>query len=592
MSVALKFSSRVCRALPPNVRRSPRSPFRGERRLTSVERQILARWEAVDAPEGDPAALPPFPDFPDGWRIGRPDHVVELDVQFPVPTTGRDLFRNFVLPVGLARPRHVAAVEIRPGNPRVAHHAILMVERSGASRRLDAADELPGYPGMQMGDARPPDGHFLGWTPGKAPYEPDPDMAFTLQPGDDLVLQLHMVTTGKVEQVRPRIGFRFTDRTPTRRPHALVLYREDIDIPAGDDAWELSDAVELPVPVELTALYPHAHYLARRMLVTAERPGADPLELLRIDAWNFDWQDEYRYVEPVSLPAGTVVRFDYVYDNSADNPENPHTPPRRVTFGERSVDEMGTLTLQVVPQNEDDRHALEVLRYRRALAKNPEDWVALDGLGVLLAERGRVAEAERAFRTALSMRPDAAGPRSNLGHLLANTGRAEEALTEWRRALTDDPDHYLARFNLANTLLRAGAGAAAERELRELVRRHPDAPGALAALGACLAMQGRFADALPFQERAVELRPGAAELHNDLATTLLFGLERVDAAIAEYERAIAARPDYFHARLNLGRAWLRRGDPVAAREHLGVARRLRPEDPAVTELWRAATAGR
>ena len=95
----------------------------------------------------------------------------------------------------------------------------------------------------------------------------------------------------------------------------------------------VTDWYTLPVPVKALSIYPHAHYLAREMTVVAEMPDGKIERLIRISDWDFNWQDEYEYVEPVHLPKGARLVMRYVYDNSAGNPRNPSSPPRRVLTG-------------------------------------------------------------------------------------------------------------------------------------------------------------------------------------------------------------------------------------------------------------------
>ena len=61
----------------------------------------------------------------------------------------------------------------------------------------------------------------------------------------------------------------------------------------------------------------------------------------------------FRYARPEFLAAGSTISMEYTYDNSADNPHNPHIPPRGVTYGQRTMDEMAELWLQVVPRRSD-----------------------------------------------------------------------------------------------------------------------------------------------------------------------------------------------------------------------------------------------
>ena len=157
-----------------------------------------------------------------------------------VPASGPDVVRNFVVPIEVERMRYVAAVEIRPGNAAV-HHAVLAVDRTSQSRAAAQQDQQPGFPGMTLGAAMPPDGHFMGWTPGKSVRRAEAGLAWRLYPGDDFVLQLHAVPVGKVEQVQPEIGIWFTDQ-PTRMVYdLLMLFSEEIDIAPGDDDFVLRD---------------------------------------------------------------------------------------------------------------------------------------------------------------------------------------------------------------------------------------------------------------------------------------------------------------------------------------------------------------
>src|SRR5207302_1341727 len=109
--------------------------------------------------------------------------------------------------------------------------------------------------------------------------------------------------------------------------------------PAGAPNYEIADTYVLPVDTTVLRIYPHAHYLGKDMSVTAKLPDGATKTLLHIAHWDFNWQDEYQYTQPVALPKGTTVSMKFTYDNSAGNPHNPHTPPVRVRFGPEANDE-------------------------------------------------------------------------------------------------------------------------------------------------------------------------------------------------------------------------------------------------------------
>jgi hypothetical protein len=115
--------------------------FVGERYLTPDQIGTIQNWVRDGMPEGDPADLPPEPEWPAGWQLGEPDLVVEMSEAYTLPAEGFDIFRNFVIPVPPDRPRWVRTVELRPGNAKIVHHAVMMIDRTQSSRRYDARVE-------------------------------------------------------------------------------------------------------------------------------------------------------------------------------------------------------------------------------------------------------------------------------------------------------------------------------------------------------------------------------------------------------------------------------------------------------------------
>ena len=272
--------------------------------------------------EGDASDLPSPPRFSSSWPLGQPDLVVGLP-EYQLRAGGADVFRNFVVPVPGAGTRYVAALEFRPGS-RAVHHANIRVDPTPASRRLDDADPEPGYEGVILRSADYPDGHFLGWTPGQMAPRASSTLAWRLEPGADLVVQLHLQPTGKPERIAPSIALYFAKNPPPRTPAILRLGRQNLDIPAGMRDFRVVDAYVLPVDAEIRAIQPHAHYRARRVSASAVLPDGTRRPLILIHSWDFNWQDQYRYAKPFWLPAGTRLEMEDVFDNSDTNPAQSH----------------------------------------------------------------------------------------------------------------------------------------------------------------------------------------------------------------------------------------------------------------------------
>ena len=460
--------------------------FLGARGLPADQIDRIRRWVNAGAPQGRAGDLPDLPEWTQGWQLGEPDLVVHMPLPAYTLAAGRgEVFRNFVLPLNLTQSRHVRAFELRPGNPRVIHHAEVVFDRNGAARRRDAEDPVPGFEGMRFGEIQNPDGHFLGWAPGTMPFSVDDSLAFTVPGGTDLVLMLHMLPSGKPEPVEAKVGLWFSDEPPTRTPMLLRLNRKDIDIPAGASSHVIEDRCELPVGIHVLGVFPHAHYLARHIEGYALLPDGSRTWLLRISDWDFSWQDWYRFVEPVFLPRGSTLVMRISYDNSASNVRNPHNPPQRVQFGLRSSDEMGDLQLQVLPSSENDRTSLknhlarrwlrhEIDAYRSLLSAAPDDAAYHHTLGGLYQADGDVERALQHMRSALRLQPGYSEAHVNIAIIFARQGQLDQAQTHLRRALELQPDFVEAHFNLAGVYGRSGKIDSALHHFETAARLRPE----------------------------------------------------------------------------------------------------------------------
>lgn len=540
------------RVMPPWLPVEGHGTFMGERRLTSQEVDTLAAWHAQGAAEGDPSRLPPMPVFKDGWQLGVPDLVLTLPQPYQLPAEGGDIWRNFVIPVTLGETRYVRAVELQPGSARFVHHAVMGVDATRASARRDASDAEPGFEGMELGDAQPPDGHLVGWTPGLVATPGVEGSAWKVDPGDDLVLQLHLIPSGKVEQVQPRVGLYFAPAPPTGPPMFLLRLDADhlLDIPVGAARFEVTDRFELPVDVTVHAIYPHAHFLAKTIHATARRPDGREEPLIRIDDWNFKWQDVYRYRTALRLPKGTVLSFRYTYDNTAENPRNPSRPPLHVRAGMRSRDEMAHLQLQVQPDRAEDITTLRTAMYVEMVRKAPRDaWVHYE-LANLRKESGDRAGAQREYEAAVALDPAHAAALTNLAVLWHEDGQLERAMPLYRAALKAEPDFVPALFNLGNLLRERGEANEAARHYERAIRLEPSMASAHNNLGELLASQGRVAEALRLFEEAVRLNPMSATAHANVGAAL-GATGRVSEAIPHFRRALELDPANEAARRNL-----------------------------------------
>lgn len=319
--------------------------FVGERRLTQTEIDAVVKWADAGAPRGNPSGEPPKPRFTSGWQLGEPGLIVEMPKPYVVPAHADDQYVCFVLPVKIPADTYVRAIEFRPSNRKILHHALIFASNSHPARMEYPCFGTPGFIGASA---------YGGWTPGSGVIAMPEGAAAKLRAGVDLVVQSHFHSRGEAEAEQSRIGFYFTATPPTKTVMDVGLVSKAIDIPPGDSNYKVRDHFELPVDVLAIGIVPHAHYICRDMKGWAILPDGRRRWLIWIPQWDFNWQDQYRYAEPIPLPAGTRVEMEFTYDNSAANPHNPNQPPKRVTWGGGSADEMAGLHIQVVPVRAED----------------------------------------------------------------------------------------------------------------------------------------------------------------------------------------------------------------------------------------------
>jgi len=503
------------RFMPPWLPEPQESKFADELRLSDEQIAVIQKWVEQGAVEGAAADLPRAPRFVPGWQLGQPDKIIEAEKPYTLPATGSDMYWNFIFRTPVDRTRWLKAIEIRPGDKRVVHHANILVDRGESARRQEK-EPGAGFSGMELkieSESFDPDSHFLFWKPGTVP-KPEPDgMALRLDKDTDLVLNIHLQPSGKQEKIQPSLGLYFSDKPATLFPLLLQLENDrQLDIPPGEKHFVVTDQFTLPVDVDLLAIYPHAHYLGKDLQALATLPDGSTKTLIHIPQWNLNWQAVYRYAVPLALPKGTAISMRYIYDNSSENVANPNDPPRRVVAGNRSSDEMAHLWLQVLPRTSSDtafdpRMQLQEAMARHDVEKNPADFEAQYNLAAMLMARGKQADAIQHFEQAVRLHPQDATANNALGASLLAVGRFGEAIPYFSAALKTQPDNFDAHYNLANALASQDKFVEAIEHYRAAVRLRPDDANAEANLGGALAETGNLAEAKVHLQRALQIDP-------------------------------------------------------------------------------------
>lgn len=345
------------RTMPPWKPIDGHGDFLNRRALGDDEIELIAKWVRAGCPEGDAKHLPPPRTFPDTWTLGQPDVTLALPEPFTIPAEGRDIYQCFVLPTHFDDDLYLSGIEVLPGNTRVVHHVIAFVDTSNASLRLDKADPALGYSTSAGFPGFFPAGGLGGWAPGNLPGHLPPGMAKVLPKGAKVVLQVHYHPSGKLETDRTQVGLFFAKPPITRSVRSLMVAPlggklSGMTIPPEAADHEVKAHVYVTQDVVALRITPHMHLLGKDMKVTATLPDGSQRPLVWVNNWDFNWQEGYQFREPVELPEGTRIDLVAHFDNSSKNPHNPNSPPKTVTWGEQTADEMCIAFLETAPKKE------------------------------------------------------------------------------------------------------------------------------------------------------------------------------------------------------------------------------------------------
>jgi peroxiredoxin/mono/diheme cytochrome c family protein len=330
------------RQMPPWHASPEHGHFANERRLSTEELDLLQRWAAEGAPEGNPAELPPARTFTGGWQLPRqPDHVVWMsDKPFPVPAEGTVKYQYFSTDAGLTEDKWITGAEVLPGNRAVVHHVIVFCTNDGKIVDEDRQMVTAFVPGLRVG----------AYPKG---------MAKKIPAGSKFIFQMHYTPNGTACEDRTQIGLIFANPdevTHEIRTASAGNRRFRIE-PQKDNQTFESRVITAPADLQLLSLSPHMHLRGKSFRYELTLPDGSRETLLDVPHYDFNWQTAYALSEPRTIPAGAKLQAFAAYDNSPKNLANPD-PSKTVTWGDQSWDEMLLGYFDVaVPRNADDTAA-------------------------------------------------------------------------------------------------------------------------------------------------------------------------------------------------------------------------------------------
>jgi hypothetical protein len=335
---AIKFMTQT-RQMPPWKAGEGCGDFVGVRRMSAPEIATIAAWTDAGAPEGAAGDLPAALSFNDSWELGTPDLTLAMPKAF-TPPADRDEYRCFSLPTNATQEMWVSAIDFRPGDRGTVHHIVSFLDTTGASAKLDKdGSGFQCFGGPLLGNVEP---QVIGaWSPGARVTPLPSGTAVRIPKGARVVIQVHYHPhMGKVLPDVTEMGFYAAKEEVKKEMRYDFVANTQLFIPAGAADQQIDALADIPTDVEIVSIYPHMHLLGKRMSIEAILPDGSKVCMINVPKYEFGWQGAYVYRTPLALPAGSKIHIEAHYDNSADNWNNPYSPPRDIRWGEASTDEM------------------------------------------------------------------------------------------------------------------------------------------------------------------------------------------------------------------------------------------------------------
>jgi len=330
----------VSRKMPPWFAEPNYSHFANDRTLNESTINTLVAWADNGALEGDAKDAPPPVKFVEGWSL-KPDMIIEMPKDIPLPATGTINYKSILVKVNFPEDLWVVAADLRPGNASAVHHMRAIVRPPGSSWMKDAENGIA-YEGGDPEVGRQGEGtDLLGkFNPGLGGQDFSMfESAKFVPKGSDIVFSMHYTATGKPTTDRSKLGLVFAKHAPK-----LKYYVSDgptasnLAIPAGEANAEVVSEMTAQADTQLVYMQPHMHLRGKDYEVRLISPSGESKTIFKAK-WDFNWQLGFDLEKPIPIAKGTRIVGIAHFDNSANNKYNPD-PAKMVVWGPQNWEEM------------------------------------------------------------------------------------------------------------------------------------------------------------------------------------------------------------------------------------------------------------
>ena len=339
--------------MPPWTADNNYQSYAHSRELSEDQKQTILAWISNGSPEGNPDNSPPPPIYENtGFIQVEADLELTMEPYTSQASLGSDDYVCISLPSGLTEDKTIRAFEVIPGNPSIVHHCLVYIDPTGT------------YPSSFSGTCVGPsddEGLIGGYTPGAVPTVfpsngDDVNMGITIPAGSNIILAMHYPhgSAGEIDETSIRLFFYEEDIAVREVSTYPVLSNWSFFLPSNqitdiDASWG-------PVPEDWSVLstFPHMHLLGKEIMSYAETPNNETIPLIRINQWDFEWQEFFFFDQIQKIPQGSTLYAEGAFNNTSGNSHNPNDPPQPVTPGLNTTDEMFLVYFHYLPYEDGD----------------------------------------------------------------------------------------------------------------------------------------------------------------------------------------------------------------------------------------------
>lgn len=300
------------------------------------------------------------------------DIIIKSNFHYNIKGDNTERFVLFKIPFEYSQETNIAGIEFISDNKRAVHHVNYgifsvddpAVDIKSGSKFIETDNPASNQAEYDHLTKQPV--YYTGWIPGSSGESYPQNFGWVMPKRGVIIFTVHFSTIPVNETIE--IGLRLhAASSPIHRKIKIISFgsggigEKDITPnfviePNKINRFELKMFTRSAQSVMY--VWPHMHLLGKSFKAYAVSPAKDTIPLVFIPQWDYRWQELYRMQQLTFIPAGSTLVMEGEYDNTANNPLNPNSPPQRIlqTKNMESTKEMFTLLMIYVPYERGDEN--------------------------------------------------------------------------------------------------------------------------------------------------------------------------------------------------------------------------------------------